>query len=76
MELTEAVSRQFLKLHIPGTDMAKAILEAVLKNEQDLYHWDDNYVKEHYEQCSNCLELLMVITELWISARGHSFAQG
>ena len=31
MELTEAVSRQFLKLHVPGTDIAKAILEAVLK---------------------------------------------
>ena len=79
MESIELVVRQHLNVQniqvsIPGTNIHRLIVEDVIKSESILSHWEAlaHCIPTKYEPYS--MELLQVITNLWITIRGYSFA--
>lgn len=80
MESVELIVRRHLNIEqkhtfISGTDVKKCILEEVMKADQVLTCWEviASTIPTKYELYS--IELLKVITELWITIRGHSFSK-
>ena len=74
------VVRQYLNVedirtYIPGTDIRKRITEDVMKSLSILSNWETlaQSIPDTYEKYS--IELLTIITDLWITIRGHSFAK-
>ena len=59
----------------PGTNIHRLILEDVIKSESILSCWEATAycIPTKYEEYS--VELLQVITGLWITICGHSFAK-
>ena len=80
MELIELVVRQHLNIQnaqaiTPGTNIRQLIMKDVIKSESILSCWEviAHSIPTKYEPYS--IELLQVITNLWITIRGHSFAK-
>ena len=77
MESIELIVRQYLNVDTftPSTDICTSILEEVQQSESVLSHWETIAcsIPSKYEPYS--IELLKVITALWISVHGHSFAK-
>ena len=80
MESIELVARRHLNVQnaqvsIPGTDISRLIVEDVIQSESILICWEAiaHSIPANYEPYS--VELLQVITNLWITIRGHSFAK-
>ena len=72
----ELVVRRHLNVQTstPGTDLRSSILEEVDRTESVLCYWETiaHSIPMKYEPYS--IQLLKVITELWIAIRGHSLA--
>lgn len=80
MESIELVTRRHLNVQnaqvlTPGTNIHGLIVEDVIKSEPILSRWEAiaHTIPTKYEPYS--IELLQVITDLWITIRGHSFAK-
>ena len=80
MESIELVTRRHLNVQsaqvlTPGTNIRRLIVEDVIKSEPILFRWEAiaHTIPTKYEPYS--IELLQVITDLWITIRGHSFAK-
>ena len=66
---------QNMLTHMPGTDVRKIIQQEVLKSPVILSQWETiaQPISAKYEKYS--IELLTIITDLWITIRVHSFAK-
>ena len=80
MECIELVARQHLdvqniQISTPWTNVRRLIVDEVIKSETILSCWEAiaHSIPTKYEQYS--IELLQVITNLWITICGHSFAK-
>ena len=80
MESIELVARHHLNVKnvqvlSPGTNIRRLIVEDVIRSESILSCWEAIAlsIPTKYEVYS--VELLQVITDLWITIRGHSFAK-
>lgn len=81
IESIEMIVRQHfnfitMKEYVPGTDLSKQVHDQVLCNHGIVNSWEQiaTDFPRKYEKYS--VELLSVITDLWITIRGHSFAKG
>ena len=80
MESIELVARRHLNVQnvqvlTPGTNIRRLIVEDVIKSELILSCWEAiaHCIPTKYKAYS--VELLQVITDLWITICGHSFAK-
>ena len=80
MESIEVVVHQHINVaaietYIPGNDLRKTIREDVLMSPPVTFMWENiaQAILTKYEKYS--IELLGVVTDLWITIRGHSFAK-
>jgi hypothetical protein len=80
MEAIELVARchlnvQNAQVYTPDTSIYGLIMEDVIKSQPILSRWEAiaHSIPTKYEPYS--IELLRIITNLWITIRGHSFAK-
>ena len=80
VELIELVVRQHLHVNnvesfTTSTDVRRLTLEQVVQSEPILAHWEEiaHDIPARYEPYS--IKLLKIITGLWVTIRGHSFAK-
>ena len=80
MESIELLTRRHLNVEsvqvlTPGTNICKLIMEDVIRSGPILSRWETiaHNIPTKYEPYS--IDLLQVITDLWITVRGHSFAK-
>lgn len=80
VKLIESVTRQYINnasiaTYAPGHDLRKVIRDEVLASLPILSMWESiaHTIPDKYEKYS--IELLSVITDLWITIRGYSFAK-
>lgn len=79
IESIELVAREYLdvKAYTPGTNICQLVRQKVLTTQNILMYWDriaSDDIPHKYERYS--LELLKIVTDLWVNIRGHSFAKG
>ena len=69
------LNSQEVHSYIPGTDLRNKIKQEVVKSPVILPQWETiaQPIPAKYEKYS--IELLAVITDLWITIRVHSFAK-
>ena len=81
MESIELVSRHHLNVNnlsvlASNADVHKLIMDDVLQSDSVLGFWEAisvDCIPSKYEEYS--IELLQLVTNLWIKIRGHSFAK-
>ena len=80
LESIDMVVRQHLHVNnidslSTNTDVRRLIMDQFVQSEPILVHWEEiaRDIPARYEPYS--IELLKVITGLWVTIRGHSFAK-
>ena len=80
IESIELVARlhlniQNVQVSTPGTNICKVIMEDVINSESILSHWEVIAQCSPAEHEQHSMELLQIITNLWITICGHSFTK-